>query len=402
MIPASVERRARWVLDSIGAREVGFGDDVPYRAEAWERLEHGERPGDDGLADAFFHLARLEERRGARDEHGRFPATATCLDPLDPPLERLRRRLGIEPPRWRGARFAVALTHDVDVPWRWTRIGMLGAAARLKGHLAGGRRGGALREVRALAAVPLHKLRRSDPNWTFEHTVRAERRQGASSTFFLLAAHRHSADGASPESYERLRGRVVETLLGCEAEIGLHPSYLAAEDAGLVLDEKRALETLAGDVFGARFHYLRLDAHRHPRELAQAGFRYDATLGFPDALGFRAGIAQPFRPWDVDADRPVDLVEVPLAAMDVTLAETRYLGLSAAAAKPRLDALLDWAAANGGGFSILWHPDRFDRWTAEGWDRLYDGLMRGARERGGVCVSAGELAAEAAEWLPPA
>ncbi len=390
------------MLDSIGAREVGFGDDVPYRAEAWERLEHGERPGDDDLADAFFHLARLEERRGARDEHGRFPATTTCLDPLDPPLERLRRRLGIEPPRWRGARFAVALTHDVDVPWRWTRIGMLGAAARLKGHLARGRRGGALREVRALAAVPLHKLRRSDPNWTFEHTVRAERRQGASSTFFLLAAHRHSADGASPESYERLRGRVVETLLGCEAEIGLHPSYLAAEDAGLVLEEKRALETLAGDVFGARFHYLRLDAHRHPRELAQAGFRYDATLGFPDALGFRAGIAQPFRPWDVDADRPVDLVEVPLAAMDVTLAETRYLGLSAAAAKPRLDALLDWAAANGGGFSILWHPDRFDRWTAEGWDRLYDGLMRGARERGGVCVSAGELAADAAEWLPPA
>ena len=27
----AVERRARWVLDSIGAREVGFGDDVPYR-----------------------------------------------------------------------------------------------------------------------------------------------------------------------------------------------------------------------------------------------------------------------------------------------------------------------------------------------------------------------------------
>ena len=38
MIPDRVERRARWVLDSIGAGELGFGDDLPYRAEAWEAM----------------------------------------------------------------------------------------------------------------------------------------------------------------------------------------------------------------------------------------------------------------------------------------------------------------------------------------------------------------------------
>ena len=114
MIPDRVERRARWVLDTIGARELGFGDDVPYSAEAWEQVERGERPQSDDLAEAFFHLARVEERNGARDEHDRFRAASSCLDPLDPPLERLRRRLGVEPPRWSGARFAVALTHDVD------------------------------------------------------------------------------------------------------------------------------------------------------------------------------------------------------------------------------------------------------------------------------------------------
>ena len=35
-----------------------------------------------------------------------------------------------------GARFAVALTHDIDTPWRWSGRGLLGAAARLKGALA--------------------------------------------------------------------------------------------------------------------------------------------------------------------------------------------------------------------------------------------------------------------------
>ncbi|MGH2995767.1 MAG: hypothetical protein ACRDON_03370, partial [Gaiellaceae bacterium] len=95
MIPESVERRARWVLEALGARDIGFGDDLPYRPETWEAVERGERPAGDDLAEAFYHLARLEERGAPRDRHGRFPASASCLDPLDPPLERLRARLGL-------------------------------------------------------------------------------------------------------------------------------------------------------------------------------------------------------------------------------------------------------------------------------------------------------------------
>jgi len=131
--------------------------------------------------------------------------------------------------------------------------------------------------------------------------------------------------------------------------------------------------------------------------LSGIGFRYDTSLGFPDALGFRAGIAHPFRPWDFARDRPADLVEVPLAVMDATLAEERYAALSAAEAKPLVLALLDWAAENGGAFSILWHPERFDGPSARGWDRLYFELIDAVRERGGICLAAGELAGMAAE-----
>jgi hypothetical protein len=85
--------------------------------------------------------------------------------------------------------------------------------------------------------------------------------------------------------------------------------------------------------------------------------------------------------------------------MDVTLGEERYLGLSASEAEARLLALLDWAGEHGGGFSVLWHTDRFDPGTARGWDRLYLRVLEAVRERGGVCLSAGELAAEAEAWL---
>jgi hypothetical protein len=394
VIPAAVERRARWVLDSIGATDVGFGDDVPYDEQAWQQVELGERPAGDELADAFFHLARVEEGNGPRDEHGRFRAQWSCLDPLDPPLERLRLELGVAAPR-----FTVALTHDVDSPWRWTPIGLRGAAARLKGDVRHGRLGPAVREATGLAAAPLHRVRGTDPNWRFEEIVSEERRRGATgSTFYILAGHHDSHDGAAPETYDRLRPRLVETLREAAAEIGLHGSYRGASDPALLTHEKTTLEQLTGPVEGHRYHYLRADPHTNLAPLADAGFEYDTTLGFPDAVGFRAGIARPFRPWDFARDAPLDLLEIPLAAMDATLAEERYLGLSAKRAEPRLTRLLDWSAEHGAMFAILWHPDRFDRLTSAGWDRLYSKLLDGVRQRGGVCVSAAELASSHSTW----
>ncbi len=387
------------MLDSIGARDIGFGDDVPFRAEAWEAVERGELP-DDELAAAFFHLARIEERGGERDRHDRFPASASVLDPLDPPLERLRRRLGVEPPRWAGANFAVALTHDVDSPWRWTPGGVRRSTARMKAAAKRRRFGTALGEARSLAGVPMHRLRRSDPHWSFERITRAESDRGVRSTFYVMGGHGHPADGPTPDDYDRRRPDLVATLLARGAEVGLHGSYTAAEDAGRLAEEKARLEELAGPVAGQRYHYLRVDPHRNLRPLADAGFAYDTSLGFSDAPGFRAGIAQPFRPWDFDADRPLDLVEIPLAAMDVTLGEERYLGLSATDAGRRLEALLDWAAVHGGGFAILWHNEWFDGHSHRGWDVLYLRLIDAVRERGGVCLSAGELAQEAGAWLP--
>jgi hypothetical protein len=392
VIPASVERRARWVLDSIGGTELGFGDDVPYRAEAWEQLERGERPQRDDVAEAFFHLARVEERDFPPDEHGRFSSMFSDLDELDPPLERLRAKLGLPKPP-----FVVALTHDVDSPWRWTPIGLRGAAARVKQNVLHGRLPSAVREATGLALAPVHRRRGTDPNWRFEQIIAEERRHGATgSTFFVLAGHHDPHDGASPETYERLRPRLVETLREAGAEIGLHGSYTAADDPARLAEEKAKLEQLAGPVAGHRYHYLRVDPHRNLAPIADLGFRYDTTLGFPDFFGFRAGIARPFRPWSFDRDAPLDLLEIPLAVMDATL--QRQMSLSARRAATRITRVLDWAAEHGGMFSILWHPDRFDPATSAGWGRLYSRVLEGVRSRGGRCMSAGELVSSHSTW----
>src|SRR4030095_432091 len=92
-------------------------------------------------------------------------------------------------------------------------------------------------------------------------------------------------------------------------------------------------------------------------------------------------------------------IEVPLAAMDVTLSAERYLNLSAAQAEERLSSLVDWAAAHGGGFAVLWHSEQYDSALLPGWDRLYRRLIEEVQTQGGVCLQAGALAEEAREWL---
>ncbi len=399
MSPGVADRRIRWVLDTLGAGGLNLADSAPLDEEAWAGVERGERPRRDELAQAFWHLARVEERGASRDLYGRFLGAASTLDPLDPPLERLRASLGLEPPRWGGARFAVALTHDVDRPWRWTGRGVRNAVGRLRARAAAREGRAALREARGLAALPVHRLRGTDPNWRFGRIAELEGERGSSSTYFVLAGHAHREDGFAPEAYDRLRPRLVETLLETGAEVGLHGSYTSAEDPVRLAAERDVLAELAGDLAGQRYHFLRVDPHRNLAPLAELGFRYDSTLGFADRLGFRSGIMQPFRPWSEELGAPLPLVEIPLALMDTTLAEPRYLGLTPAEAEARAMALLDLAAERGGGFAILWHTNRFDAPTAAGWDRLYERILDGVLEREGVCLTAGELAVEAAAWL---
>jgi hypothetical protein len=191
----------------------------------------------------------------------------------------------------------------------------------------------------------------------------------------------------------------VETLLDTGAEVGLHGSYTAAEDPLRLEREARVLQELAGEIAGQRYHFLRVDPHANLAPLAGLGFRYDSSLGFADTPGFRAGIAHPFRPWSEELAAPLPLLEIPLALMDTTLAEPQYLGLTTAQAERRAMALLDRAAEDGGGFAVLWHTNRFDRATAGGWDRLYERILDGVVERGGVLMTGADLAAEAEAWL---
>jgi hypothetical protein len=392
-LPDGLHAQVRWVVGELCAAaglQIGDGGPALPLDPAWD------------LRAAAATLARTEELGGAADEHGRFPATASSIPagaaPLDELVIALREAaagVGVAPaPLYpEGARFAVALTHDIDTPWRWSRQGLLGAGARLKNALVAGDTDSARVEAAGLARAPLHHLRGSDPNWSHHRFAASERGRGFRSTCFVLAAHRDPHDGAAPEAYSARRARLVAELDRLGVEVGLHASYTSLADERLLAGERAVLSgLLGGPIAGNRHHYLRLPWHAGIRALDRLGFSYDTTLGYAERPGPRAGLSFPFRPWDITTGARMRILELPLVLMDTTLAEQRYLALSPEAAWTEVERVLDHLHDVGGCVSVLWHNDRFDSVYGRGWDRLYNRLLDGIAARRGHADAAGALA----------
>jgi peptidoglycan/xylan/chitin deacetylase (PgdA/CDA1 family) len=393
-LPDGLHAQVRWVAGELCAAAgltIADGGPVLTLDPAWD------------LRTAAATLARTEELGGAADEHGRFPAAASTLAagaaPLDAIVLALREAataLGVEPaPGYPGgARFAVALTHDIDTPWRWSLKGLRGAGARLKSALAAGDSETVRVEASGLMRAPVHRLLGTDPNWSHGRFAASEQRHGFRSTCFVLAAHRDPHDGAAADAYAARRARLVSELDALGLEVGLHASYTCLADERLVASERAVLAgLLGGPIAGNRHHYLRLPWHEGIHTLDRLGFSYDTTLGYAERPGPRAGLSFPFRPWDIATGAPMRILELPLVLMDATLAEERYLGLSPEAAWGEVERILDHLHDVGGCASVLWHNDRFDPVYGRGWDRLYDRLLDGIAARGGHADTAGALAA---------
>jgi hypothetical protein len=106
---------------------------------------------------------------------------------------------------------------------------------------------------------------------------------------------------------------------------------------------------------GGRQHWLRFSEHQSLfDEVQRAGLRYDSTLGFAEAAGFRNGACFAFPPYDFAGEKPYPFLEIPLALMDGSIeAAARSSGEEPAAiAQEVLSASrkLGW-----GGISADWH-----------------------------------------------
>jgi hypothetical protein len=287
------------------------------------------------------------------------------------------------PPRPAGYDFTCCLTHDVDFAGiRRHRFDstLAGFAARASlGSLSGlvrGRRSVAevARNSAALLSLPLVMLGVLPDLWQpIEDYRKADR--GHPSTFFFVPFRDRpgvDTDGAVAAGRE-VRYQASEVaqdvarLAARGQEVAVH-GIDAWRDADAARAELAEVVPLAGrDGLGVRMHWLYFDAGS-PRRLDAAGYDYDSTCGYNDAVGYHAGTSQVFRP--PGSNR---LLELPLAIMDTALFFPGRMNLSPREALDRCRLLIAHAREAGGTLVVNWHdrslaPERL-------WGRAYDDLL---------------------------
>ena len=134
---------------------------------------------------------------------------------------------------------------------------------------------------------------------------------------------------------------------GCE--VGLHGIDAWRDLQKAQIEADRIREMTGQSEIGVRMHWLYFD-EKSPKTLDQAGFSYDSTFGYNDAVGFRAGTAQAFRPLSVN-----QLLELPLSLQDTAMFYPDRMNLSDSKALDSCKQLLRITATTGGVVTINWH-----------------------------------------------
>ena len=163
--------------------------------------------------------------------------------------------------------------------------------------------------------------------------------------------------------------------------VGLHGSMKASIDEDLLYEQKNIFQSADFEIKGYRNHYLCINYQKSFALLEKAGFIYDATLGFWEHIGYRAGISKPFFPFNIKENRAFKILEIPLCVMDVSLFSSKAMNLNYRQAKKKMFDLIDKAKKHNTHISILWHNYSFDFIDYPFWGKLYWDIIKYAKRK---------------------
>lgn len=266
-------------------------------------------------------------------------------------------------------KFGVCLTHDIDeVYFSIFRIGFFWSRGRIKSSQS--------------VKMMLNKIsKRSNPMWNFSQILELERKYGAKSSFYILALEKGNQDFSYRVEVFR---NELKNIIDKGWEVGLHGGHEAYNNFSEIKKEKEKLEQVIGkEVVGYRNHYLKIKIPDTWELLKKAGFKYDTTLGYVDSVGFRNGMCHPFRPFNLNTNRFIDIMEIPLNIMDCSLDE--YMGLDFEGAWKITTQLIDTVEENRGVVTLVWH----NTYMINEWLDFYEKILKYCYEKN-AWMSSGE------------
>lgn len=278
------------------------------------------------------------------DQYDRFPYyLSKHRNIFEPEVSKflIENGLNVEYPE--GKKFAVCLTHDIDVIYPYpSKLGVaVGAAKSLKHG-----------QIKNALKIPFYNISKKwNPWWNFKDIMALEEKYDAKSSFYFLTLNKGDLDfNFVIDDLEHEIGNIVDNGW----EVGLHGGHNAYNNLDEIEDKKKRMEKVLGKkVVDYRNHFLKFKVPDTWELLSEAGFKYDTTFGYADCVGFRNGMCHPFRPFNLDTGKEVDILEVPLNIMDCTLFD--YMKLDFDKAWDITKMLIDTVEKYKGVITILWH-----------------------------------------------
>ncbi len=256
-------------------------------------------------------------------------------------------------------------TIDIDNAWAYAHKGLW----RTIGGLWKDRRNMEARNFR----FQVLRNNQPDPYYTYELIHRFHQEVNAHPIwFFLVAAHGNHDKNVSPHnSHFQALIRQIAT----DYPVGLHPSYASNSSPSLVSHEAEVLGHIVGHpVKRSRQHYLRIHLPDTYRTLSHMGIQEDYSMGYADCPGFRAGIASPFRFFDLEENKITDLMVYPFQVMDTCLQQ--YMKLTPDQSVQKIAEMVDQVKKVNGTFISLWHNESLSEWKDwRGWSKVYRDLL---------------------------
>jgi hypothetical protein len=160
-----------------------------------------------------------------------------------------------------------------------------------------------------------------DPYDNFDQLLALEQKYKARTMFFFQFAEYSTYDKNVSPNNNAFRYLIKSVADYCIVSLAV--SYTAAEEPETLKEEKRRLsDVIHRPVSYSRMRYNRVEIPNTYRNLVDAGFSRDFSMGYTHEIGFRASTCTPFFFYDITLETQQPIKIYPFAFHDYAL--TRY------------------------------------------------------------------------------
>jgi peptidoglycan/xylan/chitin deacetylase (PgdA/CDA1 family) len=280
-------------------------------------------------------------------------------------------------------KFSVVLTHDVDDIYVKT--------SHIFRSFPNCIRYRNFKNIKSLVNGKINKEK--SPYINFQKIIDLEEKYHAKSTFYFLV--KPDSDFGNNYFAKDMEDE-LNKILDRNCEIGYHTRYNVYDKLDEIISEKKALEQIIGEkVIGARNHHLRFKTPDTWNILSKAGFAYDSSFHYNDMIGFRNGMAHPYNPYDLNNQKSIDILEIPLIISDIAFKS--FMKLNPRKNWEYIKKTIDVIEKNNGVLTILWHswtfslPISISGWFGKDWTKLYEKILNYCKEKNAWLTNCNQL-----------